>query len=151
MGWQNSHLHQFNVNTEMYTDMKFEILSVYGEFIGDESKMTVANIAKEVVEFYYQYDFGDCWDHTIEIEKSITVADKIVFHPICVGGENNCPPEDCGGIVGYEILTKVLNHPNHPEYKELNSWTLGQTGEKVFNPLFFDLLHVNAKLAPTSK
>lgn len=54
MGWQDSHLHQFNIDCEMYTDMKFEeftqmIFVDMGEVIGDESKMTVAKSRRELV------------------------------------------------------------------------------------------------------
>jgi hypothetical protein len=156
----------------MEFDVYTAIMSQTGVDIEDEIKMTVANIAKEVSEFNYEYDFGDRWAHTIVIEKSITIADEIEFHPICVGGENNCPLEDSRGIKGYENEIEVLNNPNHPEYKKINSWILkmmtlysdwskdwkgemttypkkkGKRGKvfdrKVFDPKLFDLLHVNA-------
>jgi hypothetical protein len=47
----------------------------------------------------YLYDFGDGWEHKVELEK-ILPREAGVRYPICLGGERVCPPEDCGGIPG---------------------------------------------------
>lgn len=48
----------------------------------------------------YRYDFGDDWQHKVELEK-ILPRNKGVRYPLCLAGRRACPPEDCGGIWGY--------------------------------------------------
>ena len=33
-----------------------------------------------------------------------------------------CPPEDCGGVLGYENLKEVFSDKKHPEYKDMREW-----------------------------
>lgn len=48
----------------------------------------------------YVYDFGDDWVHEV---KLIGVhSDKATFKRRLLGGARACPPEDCGGLPGYE-------------------------------------------------
>ena len=51
----------------------------------------------------YTYDFGDDWEHIVTLEK-ILPRDKGVEYPRCFQGKRACPPEDCGGIWGYEEI-----------------------------------------------
>ncbi|MDJ0420015.1 plasmid pRiA4b ORF-3 family protein, partial [Rhodococcus opacus] len=50
---------------------------------------------------WYQYDFGDGWDHVLAVEA---VLDEPPAEVRCTGGRMACPPEDCGGIWGYTEL-----------------------------------------------
>ena len=58
-------------------------------------------LAAEGDELWYEYDFGDGWDHVLEVEE---VLDEPPSTVRCIGGRMACPPEDCGGIGGYEEL-----------------------------------------------
>ena len=51
----------------------------------------------------YEYDYGDCWEHEITLEK-ILPSDNKTYYPICLTGKKNCPPEDCGGSWGYNAI-----------------------------------------------
>jgi hypothetical protein len=51
----------------------------------------------------YKYDFGDNWRHTVTLEK-ILPRQRDVTYSRCVGGRRACPPEDCGGIWGYQDI-----------------------------------------------
>jgi hypothetical protein len=72
----------------------------------------------------YAYDFGDGWEHEILLE-GILMADTSVKYPVCVAGERACPPEDCGGIYGYEDMLEVLASPKTSEYKDMTAWLKG--------------------------
>ncbi len=60
---------------------------------------------------------------------------------ICVAGERNCPPEDCGGPHGFAELLEVLQNPSHPEHDDISEWV----GED-FAPEYFTADEVNRKL-----
>ncbi|MCK9421831.1 MAG: plasmid pRiA4b ORF-3 family protein [Bacteroidales bacterium] len=56
----------------------------------------------------YTYDIGDNWVHTIALEQ---VLPEMKTQRKCIGGERRCPPEDCGGIPGYQNILKTLKKP----------------------------------------
>jgi hypothetical protein len=37
-------------------------------------------------------------------------------------GEGTCPPEDVGGIAGYEEFLKAWHNPDHSEYESMRQW-----------------------------
>jgi len=78
-----------------------------------------------------EYDFGDSWHHEILFE-GILLKEKKVKYPVCLAGERACPPEDCGGIWGYESLLKILRDPKHEEYESMVEWLSGWYGK--YNP-----------------
>ena len=96
-----------------------------------------AMLKKEKDTMKYEYDFGDSWEHTILLEKILPVDSKIKY-PVCIAGEMNCPPEDCGGAWGYADLLEILKDPKHEEYENIIEW-LGDD----FDPKEFDLEEVN--------
>ena len=52
----------------------------------------------------------------------------------CLGGARARPPEDVGGVGGYEQFLEVIDDPDHPEYRETKRWCGGH-----FDPEWFDL------------
>lgn len=93
----------------------------------------------------YEYDFGDGWEHTIEVQK-IYEPEPGVKYPVCLAGKKACPPEDCGGIWGYYDLLNAIADPKHEMHAEMVEW-LGDS----FNPDAFDLDEVNTVLAQWRK
>ena len=85
----------------------------------------------------YVYDFGDSWEHKIQLEK-ILPGEKGVEYPICIKGKRACPPEDCGGVWGYAELLEIIKDPKHEEYEEMMEWL----GEE-FDPDHFDVKEVS--------
>ncbi len=41
-------------------------------------------------------------------------------YPICLDGARACPPEDCGGVPGYQSVIKALSKPtaDNAEWRE---------------------------------
>ena len=58
--------------------------------------------------------------------------------PVCLAGARACPPEDVGGIGGYEDFLKAIGDPQHPEHQEFLDWIGGE-----FDPEAFDVDEVN--------
>jgi hypothetical protein len=131
IGWTDSHLHQFEIDGEGY--------SCPSPFGGDEYMDTIdsTNVwLSEVIrgkgtKFDYLYDFGDSWEHTIKVE-AVEPSEPSVVYPRCLTGKRNCPPEDCGGIWGYENLLEILSDPEHPEYEDRIDWC-GELDPEKFN------------------
>ncbi len=135
MGWQMSHLYDFHIGNERYADPD--------EF--DEKSprplATSLNAAlKFETSFTYNYDFGDDWHHTITVEEVTSNGDE-VRNPVCIDGENACPPEDCGGTPGFEELKKQVEDHKHPEHQGIMRWLGG-----YYSPYSFDANRINRDL-----
>jgi hypothetical protein len=131
MGWTNSRLHQFVAGTKFYgvpdpdyADMGTEMLN--------EKRYCAADLAEVGKKFVYEYDFGDGWEHEVKVEKLLP-ANAEFKHPICLGGEQACPPEDCGGILGYYRLLETLANPKDPEHEQMKEWIGGEWDAEYFN------------------
>jgi len=53
----------------------------------------------------YEYDFGDGWTHTVELEKIMADYDDIF--PVC------------SGEGGYDEFLEAIRNPRHPEHQEM--------------------------------
>lgn len=138
MGWEDAHLHQFVVQGQFYgiADREEELRKT-----NDERKYRLSDIVPgEGSKFQYDYDFGDNWEHVLKVEKALP-PDEGVRYPICLEGARACPPEDVGGIPGYENFLQALNNPGHPEHDEYLEWIGGD-----FDPEAFDRTQVNQRL-----
>jgi hypothetical protein len=142
MGWTNSHLHQFIVDGAYFGPFDPE----YPEPpMGDETQSTLRQIAKgQGSVFTYEYDFGDSWHHELLVE-SIEPPEEFKY-PVCLAGERACPPEDVGGIWGYEEFLDAIRDPDHPEHEDYVEWIGGE-----FDPEAFDLEAVNTALRPARR
>ena len=136
MGWDDAHLHAFDIAGREYGDPD----SVDG--VADEERLSLNAVLKSGVRrFIYTYDFGDNWEHTVLIERPRRPLEAGRY-PACIAGKRHCPPEDCGGSWGYQDLLAVLADPTHPDYPERVEWV----GED-FDPEAFSVDVANARLA----
>jgi hypothetical protein len=150
MGWQNHHLHEFSAGTgpdgrpaALYGLPDAELPHV------DERRFTLEGVVAAFGDrLGYTYDFGDGWEHDIVVELHTTAKDGEDY-PGCLAGAGACPPEDCGGIGGYQHLRQVLADQDCDEHEDMLRW-LGLTTAADFNPTFLDLAQVNARLAAVS-
>jgi len=137
MGWYDCHLHLFLIDGDEYGVPSPDDFT---EFI-DERRYTIQMMAPvEKKKFRYDYDFGDSWEHDILVEK-ITPLESGVTYPVCIKGKRACPPEDVGGIWGYEAFLEAIADPEHEEHDSYMEWV----GDD-FDPAAFDLEEVNGML-----
>ena len=142
MGWTDSHLHQFEAHGQNYGVPDPE----YGEDMLNEAQVRLDQVLIEPKEaMVYEYDFGDGWLHKVVLEKVLEPVENVVV-PSCIGGKRACPPEDCGGVYGYEELLMVMSDPSHAEYEEMRDWV----GE-FFDPEHFDVAKINRLLATRTR
>jgi hypothetical protein len=139
-GWTNSHLHRFRKGERIYSDPAFELDEFEDDpVVLDENKVALMEVARgERDGLVYDYDFGDSWEHRVAVVRVLppdAVAAKVAR---CLDGARACPPEDCGGVWGYEDLLKVIRDPRHKEHKAMREWLGGP-----FDPEAFDLNKAN--------
>ena len=142
--WDNCHLYQFSPSG--YGSNPVIALPSKDDWEQPEmnAMKTKLNMifTREKQSFNYIYDFGDDWSHKIVLEKLVP---EPIESPVCLDGKGTCPPEDCGGVWGYENLKLILADPSHEEYKEMKEW-LGFEDDEEWDADAFDLIEVNESL-----
>jgi hypothetical protein len=139
MGWLDYHLHLFRV-TRPDTGETVQIgIPDEDAFEGDEAILPGWGIPiaryfpRPGVVARYEYDFGDGWEHDLAFE-AIRPRQPGQKYPRCVAGARACPPEDCGGVGGYEELLTVIRTPTHEEYESTLQWLGGRFEPEKFDP-----------------
>ena len=137
MGWWTSHLYQFTAGSRSIAN---PALVDFGE-VEDAKELKLSQVfAQKGDKIDYEYDFGDGWIHTVRLDKILHLK-MYEDYPKCIGGKRKCPPEDCGGIWGYENLLAVMADKTNPEHEDMKAWLDGD-----FNPEEFDLEDINDEL-----
>lgn len=138
-GWLNYHLHQYLVDGQ-HIGVPSPEYSDELPPMNDEQDVRLHDIVG-ATKIMYEYDFGDSWEHVIEIESVATVRELDVIYPTCAAGARARPPEDCGGTPGYQRLLEVLADPKHEDYRQMKTWV----GRK-YDPEKLDVAAVNRAL-----
>jgi Plasmid pRiA4b ORF-3-like protein len=138
MGWQDYHLHEFQFSAVRYgvPDPDFPD----NPLLWNEARVKLENALSASESFNYLYDFGDGWEHRVEVER-IPSADSKLRWPRCTAGENACPPQDIGGPGGYAEFLRSIADPAEQSHDGMPEWGGGR-----FNPAVFDLILVNQNL-----
>lgn len=131
-GWQDSHLYKF-------TSLDGQALAGPPDDAGWRDEPVPEAGATPIAGFFdthehcrYVYDFGDDWEHRVQRQAVVERDER--FHRRLVGGARAFPPEDCGGIGGYEQCVAVARG-QEPEQEwvdgeELRTWMGGWDPER---------------------
>jgi hypothetical protein len=136
MGWEDYHLHYFEIEGQRYgvPDPEWENDDI------DEETVTFPDLVASRARFFYEYDFGDSWRHEVVVE-SMDPVPLILKFATCIDGQRACPPEDCGGTHGYRDLLEAIGDPDHEKHADYVDWA-----GRAFDPEAFDLAIVNCAL-----
>ena len=120
MGWEDYHLHEFTTRDgTTYGDTSVDDEPTYA----DESGVRLADVLREPGDALdYEYDFGDSWQHRVELVAVHAGVGPEAAGAACIGGRGACPPEDCGGVWGYREMCEALADPEADEYDEWAEW-----------------------------
>ena len=143
MGWEGYHMHLFQKGKTIYKTEESD-----DDFLFDPVK-TVNSYSLSLGEILtrkgshieYEYDFGDSWRHRITLESQQAYKKDETQGVFLIDGANACPPEDCGGIYGYQEMLEALKQPHSKAAKEYREW-LG----KNFNAHKFNAKKVEREL-----
>jgi hypothetical protein len=144
MLFEDYHLFQFEVGDKRYgiPDPEWD----HGPATLEAKNVKLGTLVEHGVgAFAYTYDFGDNWQHSITFE-AITAADPALDYPRFVDGAQRAPPEDVGGIPGFEEFLDAMTKPRHPERKRLTTWY-----GRAFHPNDIELPTINARIGKLAK
>lgn len=153
MGWQNSHLHRFRIGSRgagahFLTDFDLQ----EGEEGVAEAAVRVDQVLRLVGDrLSYDYDFGDGWEHLLKVERVIADSGTL---PTVIAGRRACPPEDVGGISGYEEMAAWVESGCDPHQLPENFDTLQDALDWLPNdwhPANFDSDSANRRIAELSE
>jgi hypothetical protein len=137
MGWRNYHLYLFNVNGNELSDP----VTALELGVKNAEQIHLSELLRDgISHFRYEYDFGDRWEHVIELEMRQNEVERP--YPICQAGERACPPEGSGGSRGYTRFLESLRERTRPMRLTEQGWV-----RLPFEPDIFDIDKVNAALA----
>ena len=150
MGWSGGHLNQFRKGLDTYYEPYYQRDGDMEDF----SDVRIRHFNQE--EFFigqiledqgrsitFDYDFGDGWEHEVRLSSVSEYADdeprKIRF----VNGKRACPPEDCGGLWGYDELCGIVRKKASgkrltKDERERLEWYSGDYDD-CFDPELLDL------------
>lgn len=131
MGWENSHLYQFELGEHAFLETPMHT--------GDQdAELKIDPFLAEQAPLTYIYDFGDRWHHQVILEASLT---QTIAIPQCLDGQNACPPEDSGGNrLFHQLLQAGKKNPDKTD-PQWQQW-IGDN----WQPQAFDLDAVNEEL-----
>ncbi|WP_041944212.1 plasmid pRiA4b ORF-3 family protein [Tsukamurella paurometabola] len=140
MGWYDCHLHKFRTGSDHRSPA---FLTAFDVSEGEEGVLEQDVRLDQVIagvgdELWYEYDFGDGWEHKLKVEQ---VLDTCPSASLCVAGKNACPPEDCGGLGGFHEVAlwvrKGRDAAHLPDSfgsaEEANDWLPGGWDPDVFD------------------
>lgn len=160
-GWGNYHMYNFmpeDFKIEITCD--FEKAELYNEYVNKEKDMKnmfdglisekslfekqVKDAEFEIIDEYmklgskikYTYDFGDNWVHSIKV---LEIVEDGIDDAKVLMQKGITPPDDCGGVQGYEDIKDTLLDENNKGHEEMIAWarTTGYKGviesEEIIN------------------
>ena len=138
MGWLDYHLHAFRIHNRDTGEA--DQIGIPGDSFQDDDPF-LPGWAIPIVQYFrepgdradYEYDFGDGWEHEVVLEETAARSLRKRY-PVCLTGARACPPEDCGGVHGYEEMLAVLRDPSHEEHESMVQWVGGKYDPAAFSP-----------------
>ena len=153
-GWTDSHLHQFGSGPDLYSPETELYLCPYqvdeGETGIPEEQVRLDEVLVDVGDkLFYNYDFGDDWQHVIKLEAVSTRPDPAP-RAVCTDGRRDGPAEDCGGVYAYQLITEATDpaNPDHTDaVAEFERVFGGDIDPGAIGTTRFDIGEINAVLA----
>lgn len=129
MGWFDYHLWEFTIGKQRFGLPMDEDFGT--EPRKDAAKVRLRDIIKpKKTVIDYLYDFGDSWEHRLTV-TNIRSGDPQISYPRYIGGEQNAPPEDCGGLPGFYDMLEAMADPEHPNHEDAMEWAEDYDPENI--------------------
>ena len=120
-GWEDDHLFRFT--DRQHRPIAGQLVSDFDE-AGDPDPAAVplSSFFPRWRKCTYLYDFGDSWEHDVALVRTFHSPER--FTRRLVDGNLAFPPEDCGGLWGYEdcIAIALGGEDPHGRREWLGDW-----------------------------
>jgi hypothetical protein len=130
--WNDSHLHRFAVGASVWDGDAELYLCPFDVKEGEEDGTPEQEVRLDEVlvevgdKLHYAYDYGDGWDHVIELEAILDRGSDQAL-AVCTDGRRAGPPDDCGGPWGYqELVSTGAVDAEHFNVEEVNASLSGE-------------------------
>ena len=135
-----------NAETELYL-CPYQVED--GEIGIAEEEVRLDEVLVDVGDkLFYEYDFGDDWQHVIKLE-AVTARRDPRQRAVCTGGRRDGPAEDCGGVYAYELISAATD-PANDEHTDAVAEFERLFGDDIdpgaIGTTRFDLEEINAAL-----
>ena len=120
MGWMDYHLWELIIADQRYGLPMDDDWGTVPRKVASRTRLRDV-LSPGTTTIDYTYDFGDNWEHRL-IVSDVRPGDPGTAYPRFVGGERDCPPEDCGGIPGFYEMLEARADPTHPEHAQISEW-----------------------------
>lgn len=138
MGWEMRHLYCFRIKDQTYASQQEIEEAFYGQML-DYSQYTISDVLDEKSgRMKLEYDYGDSWSHDVWVKgiRDYNEGEKPAI--VLVKGVGACPPEDCGGFIGYEELLRLREKKRLSKAdRERLVWNR-MSQDDGFDPTFFN-------------
>lgn len=126
MGWESSHLYQFEQGEQIWTHPAFldPSYDIDSDFARDQDCEAVLCMLLQNVgdTMQYLYDFGDHWTHDIELIAIVHREFSLSQAVTLLEAKGACPPEDVGGVDGYAQLLAAFANEDAEELADYQLW-----------------------------
>ena len=119
--WQDYHLYKFEL-----PDAENPITRLFGDPFIDEGndidarEMLIDPYITKGGRFRYIYDFGDWWEHVIDVIDIDPLDDARA--PRVTASQGDSMIEDAGGVGGYYRIMDILLDARNPRHGEIERW-----------------------------
>ncbi|WAJ27858.1 plasmid pRiA4b ORF-3 family protein [Antarcticirhabdus aurantiaca] len=121
MPFEGYHLFEFRADDRRYAIPDPEWDSFGTKTVSAKSIRIGSLVERGISQLAYTYDFGDDWRFTIMVEAD-QEADPTLEYPRFLDGEGRAPPEDVGGLSGFETFLEAMADPQHEEHEDVRRW-----------------------------
>lgn len=123
--WKNYHLYQFDIldhnqNKPIVRVVPFEEMLDYDKNAILIEEHRLSEFLTEHTSMIYTYDFGDHWQHEIELVRVIENHDQ--ESPYLLEAIGQTPPEDVGGVGGFINFHEIMLNSNDPDHQDMKEW-----------------------------
>ena len=144
MGWGDCHLHQFAqykgkgyIYFKSTQDLKEENTFSFSRSYNSDETPVGKVLSQKGKRIRFEYDFGDNWEHDVWVKGIREYDPDETPEVILVKGQGQCPPEDCGGVWGYEELLEICAKKRKTkDEKEQLEWY--GIDPKYYDPDYFE-------------
>jgi hypothetical protein len=123
--WDNCHLHDFKVlDVKSKMPIRRLVMSEEDLFYDSEAVLETGHKLSDYFpkhrQIIYTYDFGDDWNHLIELVCEIEEHDSET--PYLLEAKGKAPPEDVGGILGFIEFREIILDSSHVDHASAKEW-----------------------------